>query len=72
MEREKEIDLDGPLPETEPDLSLGDLIRWAPVLKRVVTDLEKVLAGQETQIPAVKIKFHGKHLTLGPCPIAVD
>lgn len=66
-----EIDLDARFPELEPGISIADLLRWAPVLEEIIAAVEAVSAGQGTQIPAIKIKLHGKHYVLGPCPVAV-
>lgn len=66
-----EIDLDQQFPEEEPSISIGDLIRWAPVLEEIITAVEAVLAGQAMDIPVIRIKLHGKHLALGPTPVLV-
>lgn len=54
-----------------PKISLGDLFKWLPVLEQIITAVTQALSTGAVTIPAITIRLHGKHLTLGPIPIAL-
>jgi hypothetical protein len=61
-----ELNLDAPIsPGALPDLGLGDLLIWAPVVAELVRDVTNAIAtGGTVQAPPIKVKSHGRHVTL--------
>jgi hypothetical protein len=63
---EKIIDLDAPFhPGTVPDLGLGDLLRYAPILEEVIAAI--LQASHQTGTftpPPIKFRLAGKHFTI--------
>ena len=57
---------------SQPSITFGDVFQWLPVIERIIAGISAVLAGQATEIPAIRVKALGRKLTLGPIPVKVE
>jgi hypothetical protein len=60
-----EMDLDAPVsPGSVPGLGLGDLLKWAPVIETLISDVEQAIHGGNFSPPPLKFKVAGKHIEI--------
>ena len=62
----KELNLDeSPHPGTLPELGLGDLLIWAPVIEELIVDVRRAIqTGGTVSGGPLRLKIHGRHVTL--------
>jgi hypothetical protein len=56
--------------EDNPEISIGDVLQLWPLLEQLLAIIAAGAPYQGT-VPLVKLRLHGHHLSLGPCPAKV-
>jgi len=54
-----------------PSISIGEVIRYLPIIEQVIQAIKSAIASGQFTLPVLKIRVGGKRLELGPCPIVV-